>query len=254
MLTLATYNLYKGGPEDFSAWARTLGALAPDILLLQESCAPDRYLGTLPPERHAQVQRAPWAPAAANAWGSAISLAQGTATMLPLPAALHGWVVGADIHGLRWRPGANGPLRVFSLHTPTSAPCAYERDLNTALSAIAPLAVGHDVILGGDFNVTISVRHSAEERTNTPGEIAIHQRLRNELGLINCWQALHPDEALAQTLRYRFSDAPQSFHLDGLFVPAAWRPFLRTCAVHNDADWRRKGSSDHFPVVATFTP
>jgi len=94
------------------------------------------------------------------------------------------------------------------------------------------------VIIGGDFNLTVSVRHSSEERRNTPGEEAVHRRLREEFGLINCWQTLHLDEALQQTFRRHFSDDPQPFHIDGLFVPAAWQPFLKSCEVFNGPAWR----------------
>lgn len=127
-------------------------------------------------------------------------------------------------------------------------------DLNAALTAIARLAAGRDVVLGGDFNVTISERHAAEERRNTPGELAIHQRLRDDLSLVNCWQACHPGQPLAQTYRHFFSDEPQTFHLDGLFVPEAWQDSLRTGEVYNDVAWRGEGYSDHFPMVATFAP
>ncbi len=141
-----------------------------------------------------------------------------------------------------------------SIHAPTRVSHDYEGEVGAVLDVITRLAAGHDLIIGGDFNLTMSARHGAEERKNTPGERAIHRRLRDEFGLINCWQTLHPDEALSQTYRHFFSDDPQSFHIDGLFVPAAWQPFLKSCEVANGPAWRGSMNSDHFPIIATFAP
>jgi len=258
MLTLATHNLYRGGPGDYSAWARDLAALDPDILLLQESSESALYVGNLPPERHAQVHSTIWAKAKTettiNYWGSAIYLKHGSSVELPLPADLRGWVVGAEVRDLAWHPASPGPLRIFSVHAPTRISRDYEGEVNAVLDAIAPLAIGHAVIIGGDFNVTVSARHGAEERRNTLGEQSIHRRIRDDFGLINCWQTLHPDEALSQTYRHRFHDDPQPFHIDGLFVPAAWQPFLKSCEIANGPTWRGTMNSDHFPIIATFAP
>lgn len=261
MLKIATHNLYKGGPEDFSAWARNLSALDPDILLLQESCKPASYLGKLPANQHVQVSNAIWAAATwesgaetrVNPWGSAIYLRQGSLVELPLPSELRGWVVGAELRDLAWHPASSGALCAFSIHTPTRENRQYEAEVNAILNEIARLAAGRELIIGGDFNITISTRHPNEERKNTAGEEAIHRRLREEFGLINCWQVLHPDEPLAQTYRHYFQDdEPQPFHLDGLFVPATWRPRLQSCAVFNDPAWRGARNSDHFPIMAMF--
>ena len=258
MLKVATHNLYKGGPEDYSTWARDLDAFDPDLLLFQESCDPACYMGKLPLKQHMQVRGAVWAAAKTetkiNSWGSAIYLKQGVNVELPLPAELRGWVVGAELRELAWHPTDPDPLYAFSLHAPTRVSRHYEGEVNAILDAIAPLVAGHNVIIGGDFNLTVSARHGSETRKNSRGEEAIHQRLREEFGLINCWQTLHPDEALQQTLRYRFSDDPQPFHVDGLFVPAAWQPQLKSCEIFNGPAWRGATNSDHFPLLATFAP
>ena len=44
MLTLVTYNLYKGGAPNYSAFGRALTELSPDILLLQEVSKPEPYV------------------------------------------------------------------------------------------------------------------------------------------------------------------------------------------------------------------
>ena len=261
MLKVATHNLYQGGLKDFSAWARDLNSFNPDILLFQESYAPVRYLGKLSPEVQAQAHGSIWAEETwktstetkTNPWGSAIYLKQGASSELSFPADLRGWVVGAKLPDLVWPPAPSSSIYVFSIHTPTGTPRGREREVNAILDVIATLAVGRDVIIGGDFNITVSVRHGAEKRKNTEGEKAIHRRLQEEFGLINCWQALHPDQPLAQTFRRYFNDDPQPFHIDGIFVPSAWRPFLKSCEVSSDSTWRGEMNSDHFPMMATFT-
>ena len=50
-------------------------------------------------------------------------------------------------------------------------------------------------------------------------------RLRDELGLMNCWKYLNPDVRLAQTLRWT-SDRTVNYHCDGIFVPQSWRDRL----------------------------
>lgn len=255
MLKIATHNRYKGGASDNSAWARDIATLDPNILLLQESREQTGYLDKIPSEQHAQVKEALWVEVENIKWGSAIYLKQGHS--IPnheVPPTLQGWVVGAQITDLAWLPSSTRSLYVFSIHTPTRTSKNYEGAVIEILDHIAPYTKSHDVVIGGDFNVTISARHPSEEKRNTAGELAIHQRLRDELGLINCWHTLHPDEALAQTYRHQFSNEPQSFYLDGLFVPATWRPLLRSCEVFNGPEWRGNTDSDHFAMMATFAP
>jgi hypothetical protein len=129
-----------------------------------------------------------------------------------------------------------------------------------------------DLIIGGDFNLTVGQRHHSERRDDgTPwltaeAELAVQARLGEEFGLINCWQTANPGMPLAQTLRWSGEPRPpicpqcppvRSFHCDGIFVPASWgTPF---CTVINNEEWtgrndgRRLPRSDHNPVVATFT-
>jgi endonuclease/exonuclease/phosphatase family metal-dependent hydrolase len=104
--------------------------------------------------------------------------------------------------------------------------------------------------LGGDFNVAVALRQPDHPLYNCPGERALLVRLRDELGLLPCWQAAHPDETPARTLRWmrRLDSLP--YHCDGIFVPAGWIPALRSCEVLEDEAWH--ALSDHNPVVATF--
>lgn len=132
MLTLAAHNLYKGGPPDYSAWARTLNKLTPDVLLLQESSEPCKYRNKLTVEEQARVDNKLWSKAVTNYWGSAIYLAQGTATRLSLSPEVDGWIVAAEVQSLSWQPETERPLRIVSLHTPTDKASIYELDLESA--------------------------------------------------------------------------------------------------------------------------
>jgi len=118
MLTLVTYNLYKGGAPDYSAFGRVLAELSPDILLLQEVSKPELYVEHAPEELRERIASARWGSAGTNYWGSAIYVRQGILTELPIPDVLQGWVTTAEVDGLAWRPGEK-PLRIFCVHTPT---------------------------------------------------------------------------------------------------------------------------------------
>lgn len=247
MLNLITYNIYKGGAPDYSAFGRILTELNPDILLLQEASPPARYLAHIPPDLHDQVKHACWHNAGCNYWGSTIYVRTGNLTPLEMPDPLQGWVTAADVTGLLWYPGTQ-PLRIFSVHTPTRTPRNYPQEMNQIIDVIISKSVGYDIIVGGDFNITISASSEHPSNMQERLEAAIQQRMHHELGLINCWQALHPNQVPPQTYQHQFQSDAAPSHRDGLFVPASWQPHLESCVVLNDAAWI--GRSDHFPVAA----
>ena len=102
-------------------------------------------------------------------------------------------------------------------------------------------------MVGGDFNIGISARSHSGAPARAPDQ-AVQLRLRDEFGLVNAWDALHPRMLPAQTLRWTGNpDVP--YHCDGLFVPQRWATALRRCVVLRSARWCAR--SDHNPVVAT---
>ena len=106
---------------------------------------------------------------------------------------------------------------------------------------------GADVVIGGDFNLVVSQRHQSEERETPGGARKIQARLRDEFGLLNCWQTANPNRPLPQTLRW--SNQPDiPYHCDGIFVPVNWGDRLRSCEVISGKLWN--SLSDHNPVFA----
>ena len=103
MLTLVTYNLYKGGAPDYSAFGRVLAELSPDILLLQEVSKPELYVEHAPEELRERIASARWGSAGTNYWGSAIYVRQGILSELPIPDVLQGWVTTASLQAHRWQ-------------------------------------------------------------------------------------------------------------------------------------------------------
>jgi hypothetical protein len=77
----------------------------------------------------------------------------------------------------------------------------------------------------------------------------VQLRLREEFGLVNVWDFLHPRMQPVQTLRWT-GDPRVPYHCDGLFVPQSWCTALQSCVVLSSQRWRER--SDHNPVVATF--
>lgn len=113
---------------------------------------------------------------------------------------------------------------------------------------IAKVVDGGLLVIGGDFNLTVGERLATETMSTTKADLAIQARLRDEFGLVNCWQAANPGMALPQTLRWSSDRGESPFHCDGIFIPSAWSSRLTGCSVLNGEEW--KSMSDHNPVVA----
>ena len=246
-MKIATYNLHFGG-KGRTHWTEILCEYHADILLVQESYAPSEHLN---PETYGSShERAIWTPVEKNgkslAWGSGVYFDGGVPTLLELPD-FGGWVVGAERPSEVGVEGAQ-PLRVFCIHAP-SGMGSYPKVVNSILDMLLDYRDGCDIIIGGDFNLSVSKRLATEERTTTTADLKIQARLESEFGLVNCWQTANPNTPLAQTLRWD-RDRTVPYHCDGIFVPTKWRDRLRACYVVIGDKWKRL--SDHNPVVAEF--
>ena len=215
---------------------------------MQESYAPSEHLN---PETYGSShERAIWSPVEKNgeslAWGSGVYFAAGLPTPLELPD-FAGWVVGAELPTRSCDAGAK-QLRVFSIHAP-SGMGTYPKVVNSILDMLLDYRDGCDIIIGGDFNLSVSKRPATEERTTTTADLKIQARLESEFGLLNCWQTANPNTPPAQTLRWD-RDRTVPYHCDGIFAPESWRDRLQSCKVVSGENWERL--SDHNPVVAEF--
>lgn len=242
-MKIATYNLRKGGAAR-THWATLLEQHAVDLLLLQESYPPDIHLPPLvfPTARG----RAVWEMVEHNGWGSAVFARDGRIEPLAVPG-FPGWVVGAEIRGASWHASRKQSTCVFSIHAPSRAG-SYSKQVNNLLDAIGQIAAGREIILGGDFNLTISPGLTSDQAISK-ADRAIHARLADEFQLLNCWRAANQAAPLQQTLRWS-SNPLFPYHCDGLFVPQSWQARLQSSSVLAGDDWNRL--SDHNPVVATF--
>lgn len=121
--------------------------------------------------------------------------------------------------------------------------------VNSILDTIGKPRNSCHLVIGGDFNLSVSERHPSEEQKNKKCNLEIQSRLRDEWGLINCWQTMHPNTPLAQTLRWT-TNPIQPYHCDGIFVPAAWSAQLTLCELLSGSEW--DAMSDHNPVLTEF--
>jgi endonuclease/exonuclease/phosphatase family metal-dependent hydrolase len=241
---IATYNILKGGSQRVH-WVRMIEDFGVDLLLVQESFPHHNHL---PPLLYPDAEnRAVWEKVEANRWGSAVFTRTGSVKPVAVPN-FSGWVVGAEISGASWQTGIADPLLAFSVHAPSGAG-AYSKVVNKLLDQIKKVTDGREVVIGGDFNLTVS-HWPGSERPTCKHDLAIQERLAEEYGLVNCWQATNPDQPLQQTLRWT-NDRSIPFHCDGLFVPKTWKDRLASCVVLAGDEWNRL--SDHNPVLATFT-
>jgi endonuclease/exonuclease/phosphatase family metal-dependent hydrolase len=242
-MNIATYNILKGGSQRVH-WVRMVEDHAVDLLLVQESYAHHEHL---PPRTYPEARgQSAWERAGRNGWGSAVFSGTGTVKSVGVPG-FSGWVVGAEISGASWQAGVADPLLAFSVHAPSKGE-RYQKQVNKLLDRIKKVAGGREVVIGGDFNLTVS-RWLGPERPTCKQDLAIQARLADEFGLLNCWRAANPDRPLCQTLRWT-GDRTIPYHCDGIFVPRSWQARLRSCVVLAGEDWNRL--SDHNPVLARF--
>jgi endonuclease/exonuclease/phosphatase family metal-dependent hydrolase len=241
-MKIATYNLRCGGKANQRVhWTQLFEVANPDVFLVQETCPPEQYVTSSFWE--ADQQQVQWAKVGNNAWGSAVFVRSGTVKHIPVPD-FEGCVVGVEVEGFAWSANQGRKLRIFSIH----APAPYKPSVNRMLDWIGSLPNDGDLIIGGDFNLTVGVRHPNEKQQDQ--DLWLLERLRREFGLISCWQAANPNRDLAQTLRWS-RDRAIPYHCDGIFVPAAWYRHLDQCEVMASPLWEEL--SDHNPVVATFS-
>ena len=243
-MRIATYNIFRGGSKRVH-WVKMIEDQSVDLLLLQESYSHDEHL---PPQRYPEVRsRLAWETVKKYRWGSAVFSKSGIVKPVAV-AGFSGWVVGARIERASWQAGLCDSILAFSIHAPVFKG-SYSKPVNQILDEIGRIVGRRKVIIGGDFNLTVS-NWTGSEKPVSKQDLAIQKRLADEFGLLNCWQAANPDQPLHQTLRWT-GNRTTPYHCDGLFVPKSWRDRLQSCSVMAGEEWNRL--SDHNPVVACFS-
>lgn len=241
-MKIATYNLRVGGKKGNRVhWQQIFQKVEPDIFLVQECLHPSEYINfDVYPELEKKIV---WQKTSTNAWGSAIYSKQGQIAPIYFES-FPGWSVGAKVENFEHPLLGNYPLYIFSLHAPSRY---YRANVKSMLNEIAEIVGNAFLIIGGDFNLTMGIRHISEPLQESEKELI--SRLRRDFGLINCWQAANPNQNLAQTLRWT-KNPTTAYHCDALFIPISWYRYLEECVVLNSEEWERL--SDHYPVVARF--
>lgn len=241
-MKLVTYNM-QNNSKSTDNWNVLFDDFDPDIVLAQESLPPEQYQRPLLEDGWSQ--NVAWMPVWPK-WGSAVYIKSHKPEALELPE-FQGWVVGVELDAPVLTSTGN-KVRLFSLHAPTCDE-SYPSIVNKILDMLEDYRDGCDVVIGGDFNLTVSKRHESEERKNKRINLEVQDRL-HDFGLINCWQTANPDVPVAQTLRWDRDPKP-NFHCDGIFVPESWASRLVSCDVLSGEKWVEL--SDHNLVVAEFS-
>ena len=246
---MVAYNMGRGGSRNPQMWSRLMRSLEPDLLFFQESPDPAQtWLGLL--DENAGVDSWLWTPVPGGKWGTGIWARGGQFKALPVPGDFTGRVVGAVVEGRAWPGIGVESVLALSIHAPTRKGSSYIKEVGRILDIANGLAGGLPMILAGDFNVVVGMRKPEHTPSVSKGERELLERLRDEFDLIPCWQATHPGEPLARTLRWMWRKDSLPYHCDGLFVPAEWGVALQECTILEDDEW--SALSDHNPVVATF--
>lgn len=236
-MRIASFNMRQGGSDRH--WSSILSTTVPDLLFVQETKNP-RVLASefLHPS---DAKGLAWQAIAHGRWGSAILARKSTIRPVAVPGFL-GWVVGGEIQL------ASGILFAYSIHLPPTKG-SYIKSATRLLDELSPIAAGAPVILGGDWNLTVGLRRSGEERNNRPGESDLLARLENEFGLRSAWDVANPDLPLPQTLRW-MRNPTTPYHCDGIFLPQ-WR-HVEKATVLTGETWA--DLSDHNPVAVDWSP
>lgn len=242
-MKIVTYNLRFGGKGRVH-WQEIIDRYDPDVLLVQESYAPAEHL----PDDGEECC-AVWSPAVGKnremKWGSGVYAKNQSPRMIRIPK-FQGWVVGAEVKGIPGRFAKNRTVRYISLHAP-SGMGSYQKVVNQILDILLKYRDGCDLVIGGDFNLSVGERLESEDLSTSNADRKIQVRLRDEFGLVNCWQTANPNQPLRQTLRW--TNQPEApYHCDGIFVPRRWAKRLKSSKVISGKLWN--SLSDHNPILA----
>jgi len=243
-MRIVSYNLHFGGRKGpGNAWEIMGREFAADLVCAQESRDPCRDLAA---GGDVHGKHCLWKSAQDRNWGSAI-LAR-SALLEPVPLdAYEGWVIGARVHDIAIGDGRRS-LMVFSIHAKSPSP--YPPVVAKILDCIGRAWDGTTpLILAGDFNMTMARRQARETLKNVRAEIDILKRMHDEFGVVNAWQALHPDVDLPQTLRWS-NDPKLPFHCDGILVSESLVAGLASACIVQQGHWAT--ASDHNPIVVDF--
>jgi exonuclease III len=244
-MRIVTYNFLRAGsPRRCGHWSRVVRNLKADLVLAQECRPPQSSPGER--FRHDGRDGFAWQSCGSRGWGSALFVRSASFVPIAIPD-YDGWVVGGEIRNTSW---SERPLIVFSIHGPVGEH-GYIRTMQHILDRLAPLRKSADLVIGGDFNIAVGYRQKHDPIRMLRGERDVLDRLADEFDLMSCWQTAHPGRPLAQTLRW-MGNPSAPYHCDGIFVPKAWLPRLKSCRVVHGSRWSRL--SDHNPVVAEFLP
>ena len=239
-MRIITYNLRSGGSGK-SHWAKVLEDYDPDVFLVQESYDPTQQL---PPLIHGSRHRAAcWSSVSGLKWGSAVYVKNGVARPIQLPD-FHGHVVGVQVDGSAFSVSDGRSISFFSIHAPARG--SYQRAVTSIIDMIGENRGDSDLVIGGDFNLTVGDRLESEALKTSAADSAILARLRgDEFGLVSAWQTGNAGCPLPQTLRYA-RDKVKPFHCDGIFIPKKWTSRV-SCTVLSGPEW--DDLSDHNPVM-----
>jgi exonuclease III len=180
-MKLATYNILKGGSQRVH-WVKLIEAHSVDLLLVQESYTHDEHL---PPHLYPEARsRSAWEMVEQNGWGSAVFSRSGSVKRISV-AGFSGWVVGAEIEGAYWQAGICDSILAFSIHTPVSKG-SYSKPVNRILDEISRIVGRREIIIGGDFNLTVS-NWTGSERPVSKQNLAIQARLADGRLFVSRW-------------------------------------------------------------------
>jgi endonuclease/exonuclease/phosphatase family metal-dependent hydrolase len=221
---IATWNCYRGRCLER---AEELAPLGPDIAVLQECAQP----ATCVAERSV-------------VW-SGSKPTHGVAVVAHLPFAVSRGPVSATLDHTAFPAVITGPMTFHLLAIWALPRPSYVRAVLKALETYDHFLRSAPSVVIGDFNCFAHWHGEAPSKAH----VELARRLRDDLSLVSAYHnapAYDPTAREEPTYFFRWEES-RPFHIDYCFVPAAWRPAIRSVQVRGfgEQQWR----SDHRPVI-----
>ncbi len=242
-MRLLTYNIRYGGVGRVAALARVIADAGPDVVVLQEATRPEVVA-----QLAAATKMTAWAAEATHS----------VAFMSRIEIGHHRWHrPPASRRAFLEIVPAGESFRIFGVHLSAVHSNWTERrrvrELRQVLAAIQEHQHGFHVVTG-DFN-TLAPGETLDLAKLPPRLRAVVWLTGREIrwetiqimldaSYVDGYRALHPEDP-----GLTFPAADPHVRLDYAFVPTAWAPRLRCCAVVKDAPGVAS-ASDHLPLLA----
>lgn len=223
-MRVVTWNCCRG---TYLKNASLLGALAPDVAVIQECARPA-----------AETDQCLW-------FGD--NPHQGIAVFCSGPYRIRALPTVAEVPRYAFPVEVRGPTNflLIAVWSKGGQDHPYVEAVVRAVELYRDLFTQHRTVLAGDFN-----SNTIWDSSHAPGQNhSALVKMLSELGLVSSYHFFHREahgEETQPTYYFQWKEK-RPFHIDYCFIPREWLPNVQLVEVGSYAEW--KGSSDHRPLL-----